>query len=96
MRDDVWEDYSFIVRGKQRRKIISRLGTPKTPTELKKETKFSLTNVSRTLVLFEKKGLAKCLTPKEKVGRVYTLTDKGERVRKLISEREHSSKNSFD
>jgi len=84
MVSSLWEDYSFVIRGKQRRKVIEAFDGPKIPTEIKQITHMNLTNVSRVLVSFEKKGLAKCLTPKLKVGRVYILTKIGEQVRKKI------------
>lgn len=79
-----WDDYSFVVRGSQRRKILCLMDSPKTPTQLKRESKLALTNVSRTLVAFDGKGLAKCLTPKQKVGRLYALTKRGHKVKGLL------------
>ena len=66
-----WKDYSWVIRGKQRSERL--LNKPQTPTEIKKKTKIILTNISRVLVQFEKKGLAKCLTPNETRSRVYDL-----------------------
>lgn len=79
-----WEDYSFVVRGSQRRKILCLMDSPKTPTQLKNESKLALTNVSRTLVAFNENGLVKCLTPKQKVGRFYSLTKRGKKVKTLL------------
>jgi predicted transcriptional regulator len=79
-----WDDYSFVVRGKQRRKILSLMDGCKTPTELKKESGLNFNNVSRVLVQFTKHKLARCLTPKQKVGRVYTLTLRGKEVREEL------------
>jgi len=76
-----WGDYSFVVRGKQRRMIILLMDRGKTPTELKRESGLNFNNVSRVLVQFEKNKLAKCLTPNQEVGRVYALTLRGRMVR---------------
>lgn len=84
MGENLWADYSFVVRGRQRKQIISLMTRPKTPTELAKESKLNLTNASRVLVQFEKRGLARCLTPKEAIGRVYVLTARGKQVLKKM------------
>ena len=78
------KEYPWVVRGKQRKKIIKVLNKPKIPTEVKKETGLSLNNVSDVLRSFEKKKLAKCLNPKEKTGRLYKLTPKGMRIREEL------------
>ena len=52
-----WGDYSFVVRGKQRRMIILLMDRGKTPTELKRESGLNFNNVSRVLVQFEKNKL---------------------------------------
>lgn len=80
------EDYYWVVRGKQRRKIIKVMDKEKIPTEIKEETKLSLNNVSDVLREFKKKKIVKCLNPKEKTGRLYKLTPKGMRIRELIKE----------
>lgn len=88
MTNVLWEDYGFVVRGKQRREIIKLMDRPKTPTELKEESKLSITNVSRVLIQFEKQGLAKCITPQHVIGRVYRLTKRGEEVRNKLTKKE--------
>ncbi len=78
------EDYVWIVRGKQRKRIIKAMSKPKIPTEIKEETKLSLNNVSDILREFKKKKIARCLNPKEKTGRLYKLTPKGMRIREML------------
>jgi predicted transcriptional regulator len=58
---------------------------PMTPTQIKKESKLALNNVSDILRLFVKFKVAKCLNEKEKLGRIYELTEKGKKIRKLLS-----------
>jgi len=82
-----WELYSWVMRGNQRRKIMKSLNKPKLPTELKSEANMSLTNVSKILKSFKSKGIAKCLTPQNKTGKVYSLTERGKNIRKeMLSE----------
>ena len=80
------KDWSWIVRGKQRRAVIKHMNKTKIPTEIGKESGLSLNHASRVLREFEKKGLAKCLTPKERVGRLYKLTERGKAVMEKILE----------
>lgn len=75
------KEYSWVVRGKQRKKVIKILNKPKIPTQVKKETGLSLNNVSDVLRAFEKKKIVRCLNPKEKTGRLYKLTPKGMRIK---------------
>ena len=77
-------EYSWVVRGKQRKKVIKMLSKPKIPTQIKKETGLSLNNVSDVLRAFEKKKIAKCMNPKEKTGRLYKLTPKGMRIKEEL------------
>lgn len=72
-----WKLYSFVVRSEQRKRIIVSLEKPKTPTEIAKELKVSTSHVSRTLSEFVTKGIVECLTPKERIGKVYQLTKNG-------------------
>jgi predicted transcriptional regulator len=80
------EDYYWIIRGKQRKKIIKVMGKTKIPTEIKEETKISLNNVSDVLREFKKKKIVKVLNPQEKTGRLYKLTLKGMRIKEMIEE----------
>jgi predicted transcriptional regulator len=84
MADNDWELYSWVIRGNQRRKAMMALDKPKIPTEIKKEAQMSLTNVSKILRAFKKKGLVICLTPDSKTGKIYELTGKGKKIRKKM------------
>lgn len=78
------KDYVWIIRGKQRKKVIKSLTRPKIPSQIKGDTKLSLNNVSDVLRSFQKKKIARCLNPKEKTGRLYELTPKGMRIREEL------------
>ena len=80
------KDYVWVVRGKQRKKIIKIMGKPRIPTEIKEETNLSLNNVSDVLREFKKKRIVQCLNPKEKTGRLYKLTPKGMRIKEMMEE----------
>ena len=75
---------SYIVRGKTRLDILKALDKPMTPTQISDKLKNHRSTISRTLLAMEKKGLVKCLTPKEKTGRLYKITKKGEEVLRKV------------
>lgn len=81
---NIWSLYSFVSRSKQRRKIFLLLESPKTPTEIGDEAKVSVSHVSRTLREFTEKRIVKCLTPDEKIGRIYGLTKEGKLLLKKM------------
>ena len=81
--------YSWLVRGKQREAIIKVMDKPKIPSRICRESKefnekISLNSTSDILRSLVKKGIAVCLNPNEKVGRLYELTKKGRILREKI------------
>lgn len=81
-----YSDYSWILRGKQRRKVLKVMDKPLIPTQIKSKTELSLNNVSDILREFRKRKVAKCLNPKDRTGRIYELTDKGKKLKKQLSD----------
>lgn len=75
-----YNDISFILRGKTRLKVLNELKNAKTPTQISQSLDTPRSNVSRCILELEKKGFVICLTPNEKMGRLYKLTDFGEKV----------------
>jgi predicted transcriptional regulator len=80
-----YTDYSWILRGKQRAKVLKVMDKPLIPTQIKDKTNLGLNNVSDILREFRKRKVARCLNPKEKTGRIYELTDKGKKLKKQLS-----------
>lgn len=83
------DGYSWLVRGRQRRAILIVMDKPMTPSEVLAKAKrinpkLSLNNTSDVLRLFETKDIAKCLNPEEKVGRLYSLSAKGKKLREQM------------
>ncbi len=75
-----WDAYSYVFRSKNRKLVLASLTKPKTPSQISRDTGILLPHVSRALRELEQKGLVKCLTPQERMGRIYTLTDLGREV----------------
>jgi predicted transcriptional regulator len=79
-----WTDYSFVIRGQNRKKVLLALDSPKTPTQIAEETGLNLSHVSRALRELTEKKLVECVTPKERTGRIYQLSSSGKAVRERI------------
>ncbi|MGI0022863.1 MAG: winged helix-turn-helix domain-containing protein [Nitrososphaeraceae archaeon] len=75
-----WNDVSYVIASKTRKSIILKLEIPRTPTFLAKDLDLNIANVSRAITELEDKGIVVCLTPKQKVGKIYSLTKKGKDV----------------
>lgn len=79
-----WKEASWIIRGRLKRKVIFALNKPKTATMLSRELKTHRSTISDILIQMEKKGIVKCLDPKEPYNRFYELTKKGKGVLKEV------------
>lgn len=71
---------SFVSRGKIRKKVLYNLDKPLTPTQLSEKIKTHRSTTSRTLIQLEEKGLIKCITPDENMGRFYEITKHGKKI----------------
>ena len=83
-----WDDVSYVAASKTRKSIMLKLETPRTPTFLAKELEVNLANISRALTELEEKGIVVCLTPEQRVGKIYSLTKKGIKVSDTIEDME--------
>lgn len=75
-----WDEVSYVIASKTRKAIVSRLDTPRTPTFLAKDLDLNLANISRAITELEGKDIVVCLTPQQKVGKIYSLTKKGKDI----------------
>lgn len=73
-------DTTYLVRSSKRIELFKLLERPKTPTQLAKSMKSSLPNVSLKLKDLSDRGLVTCINPEDRKGRIYKLTDKGNKV----------------
>ena len=86
------ELYAWTVRGKQRTATLKTITHQMTPSQICKKSKqydekISLNNTSDTLRSLTRQGLATCLNPEAKTGRLYKLTEMGQGIREeLIKE----------
>lgn len=74
-------ELSWVKRGKQRREIIVHISGEQTPTEVAKDSGYSLNHTSRILNELKRHKLVKLLNPEEKTGRLYVLTPSGKVIK---------------
>ncbi len=80
-----WNTYSYVIRSKNRKKVLLALTNPKTPTQIAEELGINLSHVSRALKELEIKRIVECLTPEEKIGRIYSRTSIGEEIAEKLT-----------
>ncbi|MGB9002870.1 MAG: ArsR family transcriptional regulator [Nitrosotalea sp.] len=85
-----WNDVSYVIASKTRKAVLLKLETPRTPTFLSNELNVNLANISRGLAELENKNIVVCLTPNQKVGKIYALTKKGNDIISKIKVMEKS------
>jgi DNA-binding MarR family transcriptional regulator len=78
------KELKYVLSGQLRKKVLLYLIVPTTPTELTKKIKGDRSSVSRVLLYFQEKGLAKCINNEDKRGRIYQLTEKGKKVYDML------------
>ncbi len=84
------ELYAWVVKGRQRTATLKAMTHPMTPSQIHKKCKeynekVSLNNTSDVLRSFVRQGLATCLNPQEKTGRLYKLAEAGEELREELT-----------
>lgn len=75
---------AFVKRAKNREKILKLLSKgQKTQAELHHESGLYRTHTRRTLLELQEKGVVKCLNPKDRIYKIYKITEKGKKLLKM-------------
>jgi DNA-binding MarR family transcriptional regulator len=75
------EEYAWVKASDYRESILLALeDKPRTPKELSEMTDYYLSHVSNVLSDLEDHGMAECITPDRKKGRLWHSTEKGENI----------------
>jgi len=83
-----WNKYGYIFSSDYRKKVVcALLSGPKTPKQIAIEANLYLSHVSKTLNELQQKGVAICLTPDLKRGRMYELTKEGNEITIYLKEK---------
>ena len=73
-----WDLYAWLKRGKRRKEVLKLLvnsQSPMTANEVKAKLKVALSQASFTIKELSDKKLVECLNPKDKIGRLYKITN---------------------
>lgn len=81
--------FSWVNRGRQRRAVIKAMFNTLMPSQILRKAKnynqkLTMNNTSDVLRSFVRKGITVCLNEGAKIGRLYKLTEVGEKIRNEI------------
>ncbi|MBA7585156.1 hypothetical protein ES708_27126 [subsurface metagenome] len=80
-----WNLVGFIKASKYRRNILFELEKGrKTPLELSTTLNMYISHISKSLKELTEKKIIVCLTPKQRKGKIYSLTELGRQIAKEI------------
>lgn len=75
------EEYAWVKASDYRERVLLALADkPRPPKEIAEQTGYYLSHVSNTLSELEDHGLAECITPDRRKGRLWSTTDTGEDI----------------
>ena len=79
--EEEWYLLAYVLSSKYRAEILKKMkNSPLTPSEVSRELNCPLSRVSEALKDLERVNLVVCITPKRSKGRLYKLTEKGEKI----------------
>ena len=82
------EDIDCVNRSQYRLKVMKSLdGEVKIPSEIANDTEIFQNHISNTLRQLKEHKLIECINPEVRKGKLYRLTDKGEKISELIFDR---------
>jgi predicted transcriptional regulator len=85
LSDEELDLYGYVSSSKRRVSVITTLkNNPITPKQIAENTDIRLNHVSNVLSELSEESLVKCINPDRKRGRVYKLTDVGNKVAEKI------------
>lgn len=86
LSDDILAEISYVTISKNRTKVMKSLyNQVKIPSKIAKDTGILTNHVSSLLGKLKQHGLVECINPEVRKGRLYRLTEKGEKVLENIS-----------
>ena len=81
LTDDLLIEISYVQISKYRTKTMKALnGTVKIPSTIAKDSGIRTNHISKVLGELKKHELVECINPEVRKGRLYRLTDKGEKI----------------
>lgn len=89
LSDEELDLYGYVSSSSRRESIVTVLEkSPMTPSQISENTDIRLNHVSNVLSDLSDEEVVKCVNPDRKRGRIYKLTEEGNKVAKKVSEDE--------
>lgn len=86
LSDEMLTEISYVEISKYRLNVVKTLdGNVKIPTVIARDSGIRTNHVSKVLSELKEHELVECINPEVKKGRLYRLTDKGEKVAHNLS-----------
>lgn len=85
---DKWDAIGFVISSQYRLAVVRNLSEgPATPSRIADEEDYQISHISNALTALRNRSLVELLVPEErKKGRIYRLTESGERVWRQIND----------
>ena len=81
LSDEMLTEISYVQISKYRTKVMKALdGEVKIPTDIANDSGIRTNHISKVLSELKAHELVECINPEVRKGRLYRLTDKGEKV----------------
>ena len=81
LSDEMLKEVGYIQVSTYRTKVMKSLdGEVKIPSQIAKDTDIMQNHMSATLKQLKEHELVECINPEVRKGRLYRLTDKGEKI----------------
>lgn len=89
LTDEELDMYGYVSSSKRRVSVMTALqGNPMTPKQIAESTDIRLNHVSNVLSELSEESLVKCVNPNRKRGRVYKVTEVGDKVAEKVIKNE--------
>jgi hypothetical protein len=78
-----WQKYAWVKRGSRRQKtleLLNRASNPQTINDVHQKSKIAISQASATTAELETAGLIKCLNARDKIGKLYVITEEGREI----------------
>ena len=86
LSDEILAEISYVEISKYRTKVMKTLDDKvKIPSQIAKDSEIRQNHISKVLAELKARELIECINPEVRKGRLYRLTDKGEKVTENLS-----------
>ena len=81
LSDQLLKEYGYVTASKYRTKVMKSLdGETKIPSKIAKDANIRQNHISAILKQLKEHELVECINPEVKKGRIYKLTENGEKI----------------